>query len=99
MRLWKNNITSTPIIPFFIVNLYYRMRDRRLRADGIVYSLIITFLALFTYAILYPFLKAIIMASMPGIGEVEALVILVIPVAIFIGILWGVTWLIQPRKA
>jgi hypothetical protein len=69
-----------------------------MKGAGIVYSLIITFMALFAYAVLYPSFKAILVQSLPGLGEVECLVILVIPIAILLSILWGVTWLIQPRK-
>jgi hypothetical protein len=99
MRLWSNTETSMPIVPFFIINLYYKMRNKRLKAEGIVYSLIITFMAVFVYAIIYPAFKSILIASYPSMGEVEITLFLVIPVAIFISILWGITWLIQPRRA
>lgn len=91
--------TVMPVIPLFIIYFYYWMKDKRVRSEGIIYSFIVTFMALFAYAILYPSFKAIISMSLPGMGDVEATVILVIPVAIFLSILWGVTWLIQPRKA
>lgn len=77
---------------------YKKQMKRGLRGNGRIYALITTFIAVYAYACIEPALKAIIQATVPGMDDVTATVISVIPIAIFIGIIWFGAILLSPAS-
>lgn len=68
-------------------------------ADNKIAALILTFVAIYIYALLEPTVKVFILIGIPSMDEVTATIFSIIPLAIFIGIIWlGAMMVNTPTK-
>jgi hypothetical protein len=83
-----------------VMRLSVRLKclDARLRAQYTIYAMIMTILGIIAYAAAYPLLKAIIEMALPGMGEVEGMLVSLIPLFILIFILWGAMYYTMPHN-
>ena len=83
-----------------VMRLYAWLKflDARLRAQYTIYAMIMTILGIIAYAAVYPLLKSIIEIALPGMGEVEAMIISLVPLFILLFILWGAMYYTLPQN-
>ncbi len=63
--------------------------------DNKIAALILTFVAIYIYALLEPTVKVFILIGVPWMDEVTATIFSIVPLGIFIGIIWAGAMLIN----